>query len=184
MAKLKNSKVTFVGGNKIEKLATQLKKIDAKKIEKEVRFGGGLGTVGMEWKWTESGIADISRSLEEAHQEAIRSLQGPLSDYLDAMMSAGWGWSDGSRDIIDTGTLKNSGRVVVTGDNIVVTYSADYANLIHYGGYIQPYGNLNIEKVYIPGRPWISATFGLAPGPLPPFDIGAAYEDAFYRALR
>lgn len=176
--------VTFVGGNKIEKYAEKLAALSKKKIEKSIRFQAGAGGIGVNVKATASGGDNLKGDLQRAHEEAMRSLAGPISDYLDAMMSAGWGWSDGARDIVDTGQLQNSGRVTVSGDNIVIQYSADYANLIHYGGYIQPYGNLNIEKVYIPGRPWISATFGLAPGPLPPFDIGAAYEDAFYRALR
>ena len=176
--------VTFVGGNKIAKYVEKVKSLDKKKIEKKLRFQAGAGGVGVSVKTTESGNVDLKGDLQRAHEEAVRSLAGPISEYLQAMMSAGWGWSDGARDIVDTGELMNSGQVTVSGDNIVIQYSADYANLIHYGGYIQPYGNLNIEKVYIPGRPWISATFGLAQGPLPPFDIGAAYEDAFYRALR
>ena len=116
--------------------------------------------------------------LEEANSNAIPQIVDDLSDYLDNMMQAGWGWIDGSRDIIDTGALMNSKQITITANGFLVSYSAPYVNIVHYGGYIQPYGNVNIDKMYLPARPWIAATFGQAAGPLPPFDIASSYYDA------
>ena len=47
---------------------------------------------------------------------------------------------------------------VKSGSEIIVSYSEPYAALIHYGGYILPYGNPNADKVYIPPRPWVEST--------------------------
>lgn len=116
--------------------------------------------------------------LQDANRKAIPQVAEDASKHLDAMMRAGWGWIDGARDIIDTGALMASQEVSMTANGFSVSYSAPYVNLVHYGGYIHPYGNVNIDKMYLPARPWISATFGKAAGPLPPFDMEASYYDA------
>ena len=125
------------------------------------------------------GSADTAfEGLQAAHDKAIPRMVKDLSVHLDNMMEAGWGWIDGTRDIVDTGALKSSKKVSASSSGFEVSYSAPYVNIVHYGGYIQPYGNVNIEKVYLPARPWIAATFGKAPGPLPPFDFEQSYYDA------
>ena len=125
----------------------------------------------------------LQNDLATAHTEAMQSMVPEFADHLDAMMAANWGWTSGARDIIDTGALKNSKSVEYDGDSIVTSYSAPYANLIHNGGYIAPYGNKNIAKVYIPGRPWIMAAYGLANGPLPPYNFAERYEYHFSAAF-
>lgn len=118
-------------------------------------------------------LADIQR----AHTETVGEIAFEMNQHLQAMMRASWGWDGGARDIVDSGELLRSGGATVSGDTIEISYQSDYANLVHYGGYIQPYGNQNIQRVYIPGRPWISATLGEANGPIAPFDWKRSYQE-------
>lgn len=87
-----------------------------------------------------------------------------------ALQSSSWTWNDGVRDIYDTGELARSVSVKATGEGIDVFYSAPYANLVHNGGYIQPYGNPNARPVYMPPRPWVSSVL-YGGGPVPQFDF-------------
>jgi hypothetical protein len=74
---------------------------------------------------------------------------------------------------VDTGELMASGRVTLSENGITISYDAPYAALIHYGGYIHPYGNVNL-RVFLPPRPWIeSVMFG--GGPVPQFDFVSYY---------
>jgi hypothetical protein len=127
----------------------------------------------------EAGIQE----LERANDTVITEIAFELDGYLKLMMAASWGWSDGSRNIIDTGSLMSSGGAAVVSGKIEIAYDSPYAALIHYGGYIQPYGNVNVEKVYIPGRPWIAAALGQAPGPIEAYDFERAYEEKMRRAM-
>lgn len=66
-----------------------------------------------------------------------------------------WPTDNGIGDIIDSGELMRSLDVSIQESVINIEYTADYANLVHYGGYIAPYGNESVDKVYIPPRPWV-----------------------------
>lgn len=66
-------------------------------------------------------------------------------------------WGDGG--VYETGALMNSLEISTTAKQIQVNYTEPYAALQHYGGYILPYGNTNLSKVYIPGRPWVTTAF-------------------------
>ena len=116
---------------------------------------------------------------EYANDQAIQAVGNALRVGLNTMMASMWAWEGGARDIIDTGALMASQDVLVTSRKIAISYASPYANLIHYGGYVRPYGNMNIEKRYIPGRPWISATLGQMPGPAPPVDYKEIYRSTF-----
>jgi hypothetical protein len=118
---------------------------------------------------------ELFSRLEQKSMSALAGVTLELDAHLKAMMGAGWGWTTGSRNIIDTGTLMGSGGASFAAGAITIGYAAAYANLIHNGGYIHPYGNTDIDLVYIPGRPWVSATLGKASGPLPPFDWKASF---------
>lgn len=120
----------------------------------------------------ESIEADMRPKVNEATAQVV----APLTEALNNAMAASWGWSDGARDIIDTGELRNSLTVTVTDGRVDIVYNSPYAGLVHYGGYISPYGNANIEKVYIPGRPWITATLS-GDGPVPQFNFGEYYSN-------
>lgn len=77
-----------------------------------------------------------------------------------------------AQNLVDTGNLKSSLTIDLRYNVIDITYDAPYADLLHYGGYIRPYGNPNAKKVYIPGRPWVENVLNA-------YDFG----DAFMRAL-
>ena len=112
---------------------------------------------------------------DQQMQKALSSVANELKMALDAaLMAPVWAWTDGSRDIYDTGALAASGNVVINSNGLSVLYSAPYANLVHDGGYIHPYGNKKIEPVYLPPRPWIrSVLYG--GGPVPKFDFLGAF---------
>jgi hypothetical protein len=122
---------------------------------------------------------DIEGSIKEAVRIGTQKLGIELNSKLDeAMESSGWGWTEGTRDIVDTGRLKNSAQINIKEDMIEISYEAPYAAIVHYGGYIQPYGNKNARPVYIPGRPWIESLIN-GDGP-----IGVVpYEQIYYGAF-
>lgn len=107
-----------------------------------------------------------------------------LKDALDqALSSPVWSLPKGEdQDLVDSGRLKASGSVTATENGITISYSAPYANLIHYGGYILPYGNESAQKVYIPPRPWVQSVVA-GGGPVPQFDFAAIIREAVRRAL-
>ena len=92
----------------------------------------------------------------------------------DAMENPTWNWQGGTtirkdgssasspRNIVDTGKLKSSKKLTTkfgsTQVRYEVKYTADYAGIIHWGGYITPYGRGG-TTTYLPGRPWIQLVF-------------------------
>lgn len=113
--------------------------------------------------------------LTEDLAAAIDSVTGQLAEEVEQALGAAlragvWAWREGSRDIYDTGELERSVSVTATSDGISVSYSAPYANIVHNGGYIYPYGNKNARPVYLPPRPWVSSVL-YGGGPVPQFDF-------------
>lgn len=104
-------------------------------------------------------------------QKGNEIIKTQLAQALDnAMDSSVWKWNPGvttdrkngesvesPRNIVDTGALKSSFRVNTKGNSVDFAYREPYSRLVHWGGYIQPYGNPNAKKVYVPGRPWITS---------------------------
>lgn len=119
----------------------------------------------------------LDRVLDETKDIFLDIVSSEIGGYLDnAMSSSIWGSSD--PDIIDSGRLRDSLDISRSSDGFSISYDAPYAALIHYGGYIVPYGNTAASRVYITGKPWMeSVVFGN--GPLPGYD----YQDAFNRAV-
>lgn len=109
----------------------------------------------------------------EVAERFSESLELELKTKLDAALRASWGWISGSRDIIDTGELAKSFSISTGSNGVRFSYDSEYAGLVHYGGYIRPYGNPNAELVYLPARPWIDVVLGNAPGPVSPIDFDA-----------
>ncbi len=94
-----------------------------------------------------------------------------------------WAWRDGgARDIIDTGKLKASRKITVEGRRIDISYDVPYAGIVHFGGYILPYGNPNAEKVYLPARPWVDSV-ALGGGPVPKFDFERIYAETIEKVF-
>lgn len=112
-----------------------------------------------------AGMAEVAAVLDDALIDAIRSK-----------------WPNGD-DIVETGNLLDSSSVVLSGNTIEVINTAPYAKLIHFGGYIAPYGNPFAERVYIPPRPWVTAALEGSSGQ-PGIDLAAIYEAAFRKVFR
>lgn len=107
-------------------------------------------------------------------QKAALGTEKSISYWLDeAMDTPSWSWSGTTlrengesvgtpRNIVDTGRLKSSKKVTTsfgsTQAKWTVRYGTPYANLVHYGGYIAPYGRKG-DTAYVPGRPWIKLVF-------------------------
>lgn len=128
--------------------------------------------------------ADIDEEvLQDIVEKKLASVATDLAAQLEnalrgALKSSVWSWSDGMRDIFDTGELANSGKVLIGSDGLTVAYAAPYAEIVHNGGYVHPYGNMRARPVYLPGRPWIrSVLYG--EGPVPQFDFEGFFESKF-----
>jgi len=109
--------------------------------------------------------------------KGVQASAGRIESYLptllnNALESKTWDWpretyrKNGSvagrtRDIVDTGRLKDSLKVstkfLKTKTTFTIDYSAPYATFVHEGGYITPYGDTTRDSVYAPGRPWVTA---------------------------
>lgn len=121
----------------------------------------------------------LGRKIKNIHKKAMLAVANDLEQALNASMnSAVWDWNGDSRDIVDTGELRDSLSLILDSDSdIHILYNEDYAAIVHYGGYFNPYGNPNVS-LYYPGRPWVdSVLFG--GGPVPQFDVEERYAIHF-----
>jgi len=126
-------------------------------------------------KLTDYKPTDFGRDLNKAVKQANQIIANRLGNALDeAMMSSAWA---SGKDIVDTGKLKNSLVITTTSGGISLNYGEPYAALVHYGGYITPYGNEKLEKVYIAGRPWVDSVLR-GGGPVPRFNFEEIYREA------
>lgn len=168
--------MTIRSGADLEKLVLKakrealagIKRIKNQTITSNINFGIKF-SIDPEFPNT---IEELEDGVNYGLQSAVQGLEVALSSALQAQ----WPWIAGTRDIVDTGELLNSQSVKFNGNEIEISYSAPYAQFVHEGGYMQPYGNPNAETVYIPGRPWISAVL-YGDGPVPKFDVGDAILD-------
>ena len=168
------------------KIKTNLKQVQAqveKELERRVKSLKpeeltvfDLSGVRVDFECTMgSPSVDLNAYVNQILLKATPQVFKELGEQLQANMRAGgWGWTDGTRDIVDTGELMNSQSITVTGFSVSIAYDSPYAAITHYGGYIYPYGNQNATKVYLPARPWITATIE-GGGPVPVFDFYGAY---------
>lgn len=155
---------------------------DLKQFASELSGSGvaGEAPLGGEFKTEASqGGQEFRKDIEISLDRIPSYIVETLRPALDAALDASWNWRTGSRDIVDTGALKNSLSISTSGNKISISYSSPYAGITHYGGYIRPYGNPYAEPVYLPARPWIDAVLGEAPGPVKPIDIQALADKAF-----
>lgn len=118
--------------------------------------------------------ARILNGLQNAIKRANARITVDLKAALDAALRAGvWSTPSGAADIYETGELLSSGSVTVGPTGVTVSYDAPYAALVHYGGYIHPYGNMS-ARVYLPPRPWLDSVVR-GGGPVPEFDFKRYY---------
>ena len=117
-----------------------------------------------EEKITGEAMQKIDEFMPELKMELTAALNGALTASV-------WAWKDGGmRDIVDTGQLAATLSIETSGSGVKVSYSSPYANLVHNGGYIQPYGNKAARPIYLPARPWVKSVME-GGGPVPQFDI-------------
>ena len=125
---------------------------------------------------------NIFKKVKESHAYAMGQVAIKLKKALDdALLSQGWNWIDGTRDIVSSGDLMESGRVEYdeASDQISIQYDNDYAGIVHYGGYIKSGYNANVQ-IFYPARPWIDSVLEGGNG-IQAFDFGGEYEKAFTR---
>ena len=150
----------------------------------KVSFPGiGLDLDLSEFSQANRPLIEIQKGIKKAHMKAVKLMAAEFSKALDdAMESNVWDWKGDTRDIIDTGELKNSKKVIVDSDgDIHVFYGTDYAAIVHYGGYFYPYGNEN-AKTFYPGRPWVKSLIE-GGGPIDQFDFNTIYGILFVSEL-
>lgn len=122
----------------------------------------------------------FKRGIKLGNERVVPALRRALNEAMDNNI---WSWSGGARDIVDTGQLRNSLNIQTSNAGFEIYYGAPYAALVHYGGYVQPYGNINISKVYIPARPWADSVL-IGGGPVPVFDWQSIYREAILEEFR
>lgn len=134
-----------------------------------------------------SGLKDVLSFFEEfpkasqrAHYKTMNRIVTDLKEALDAAMEADvWEWISDTRDIIDTGALKNSGKVIYSksDDSVQISYEEEYAAIVHFGGMIRSGYNPEVQILY-PARPWITATLE-GGSVVPKFEFEKRYLDYF-----
>lgn len=120
----------------------------------------------------------IANDLRAAINSASTRIAVDLKAALDSAMKS---WPGGS--IVDSGELLASGSVTVTPEGLTISYDAPYAALVHFGGYIVPFGNESASRVYLPPRPWVESVIN-GGGPVPQFDFVSYYEQAIRDRFR
>lgn len=126
---------------------------------------------------------NLQPKVQQAMEVGLENVRLDIARLLPlAMQSGSWGFSNGSRDIIDTGALMRSMQVTISGSSIDITYGEPYAALVHYGGYIQPYGDKSATPVYLPARPWVDAVLN-GGGPVESIDYYNIYKKALNQAF-
>lgn len=106
-----------------------------------------------------------------------------MAELDNAMEATVWPWYNDTRDIIDTRELQESGRCEFdpTTNSIVVSYDADYAEIVHFGGVISSPVAPGVDIIY-PARPWVEAVV-YGGGPVPRFDFQKEFNSVFFRQL-
>lgn len=118
---------------------------------------------------------DVSEATKAANDALNRGVTAGIRDSAiaikpalnEAMAQSVWGWPNTTirkntsdvrapRDIVDTANLRDSMDTSTVGEKLVITYTAPYASMVHYGGITRPYGRGKDSFVY-PARPWISS---------------------------
>lgn len=129
-------------------------------------------------------VSDEGSKIGGNFSRALKSGGMILAEEMDialkeAISSNIWSSRNGVVDIVDSGDLMNSQAVEFRGGGIKISYDVPYASIVHYGGYIVPYGNSRISRVYIPARPWVSELLGGNLG----VNLGEIYRRAILRVL-
>lgn len=106
-------------------------------------------------------ISNELRNRIRRFQQELKYTPGELGVIIgntlhEALSAKVWDVPSGLGDIIDSGELYRSQVIEWDERTIDISYDVPYAALVHYGGYIAPYGRRDLGMVYIPPRPWIT----------------------------
>lgn len=127
----------------------------------------------------------LPEKIEAAHHKTMQVVALRLKEALDDAMSANvWQWTSDTRDIIDTGALRESGRVSYnsSSQNISIIYGEAYAAIVHYGGYVKSGYNSDVQ-IYYPARPWIQAVLK-GTNAIPLFPFVQIYKETFFKIFK
>jgi hypothetical protein len=169
------------------------------KIPKSEKFAINFPTPKPDLTGKDKGTAKkMKAAITKGTQRGMARIETSLAKALDkAMTDSTWGWSDKTtirsngqavkspRNIVDTGFLRDSKTLKVTylqtKSSLEIKYKAPYANLVHWGGLIRPYGKAGRTLVELPRRPWIEATLNGGYG-IEKFDADSIINEALQEA--
>lgn len=127
----------------------------------------------------------VNKAISKGAQKGSTYVEQDLKIALNNSIGSNWAWTQGTRDIIDTGRLMESLSIKTTFSQtkvgFQVIYKAPYAAFVHYGGLMKPYGNRNAADVLIPARPWVQAVFEGTHGQ-PKFNIETPFNKGISEA--
>jgi len=166
--------------DEIKKIKVKIKKISEEKYELDL--GKIVINFSLEENNLDAFINQLPKQLKQAHDQTLDEIALQLQEALDmSIQSPVWDWQGDTRDIVDTGKLKDSLVVSVANGDISISYGEDYAAIVHYGGYFNPYGNPEVKQYY-PGRPWIDSVL-YGQGPVDQFDFKKEYDLIFAQKI-
>lgn len=152
---------------------------DIEGIPDKFQISGSINT-GIRAKISNQGSSNVKNlvtGLKGSPEELVIVLDGILREAINANI---WRTRSGVDDIIDSGNLLKSQNISYSGSSINISYDVPYASLIHYGGYIIPYGNSGLRPVYVPPRPWV---FNVLNDLYGGFSLAETYSDIIRRIL-
>jgi hypothetical protein len=115
---------------------------------------------------------NLAKLAEQAARRASEIVMGELyGAFQQSFTAQAWAWpretkrtvgtAGSPRNIIDTGSLRQSGSYQMSGPfQATFKWSANYATAVHEGAMIYPWGNRNAQRVQLPPRPWTRAVLG------------------------
>lgn len=139
----------------------------------------------------------LARAAEQASIKASKIVFSELNGrFQDAIGTKAWEWprptvrSDGKevtspRNIVDTGSLRQSNTFGIERYEAVFRWTANYASFVHEGAMIFPYGDKRRKRVWTPPRPWTSAVLGdeQVPG-IEVYKLPERFRDVWLKCLK
>ena len=120
----------------------------------------------------------IETIADECQKEAAKETYKLLNQAVQRAITAKkWSWplSPSPRDIVDTGSLRQSNSYTVSGNKAVFKWAKDYATFVHDGA-------ISGRKNY-PARPWTEAVLNGEYG-FKQFDVAATYKAVWIRHFK
>lgn len=130
---------------------------------------------------SDSRAARIGDNINRDLRNSVTELRDRIDRILIEAINANiYRTRNGTDDIVLSGRLLSSQSVTVNGSSIDISYSVPYAALVHYGGYITPYGSENASRIYLPPRPWVTNVLS---GNFSGYEITNIYRDIITRII-